>query len=501
MKNSEKPLSKFEASLSLLAYIVSASPVQLVAQEKVPSYHESSSKITKESTEKVITSENGGVIELGNAKIEIPAGAVEKDTVISIERRLRTEETGESIANVLPGKGCYRFLPKGTEFAVPVEISLPYDEMLNSKKQSLEELYTYFFDTEKNEWVKLERVKIDEEKCLVVSRTTHFTDMINATLTLPESASPSDINLNSIKNLEAAKPDGHLIKFNPPKASNTGDAEFSFEFDIPSGRRGMQPSVSVSYSSTGGNGIMGKGFDLNYGSSITIDTRLSLPKYNGNDRYMLDGILLQKVETSSDGKVTTYSPLKESDYKLIEHYTDGNDDYWQVTDKSGNLKRYGSYKLGCKDENGQYFSDGDARTGTGSNTFKWNITENIDIKKNTIIYKYENNGGYSYPKKIYYTGKKSKLGQYHVEFKYRTDRKDVRVDSRSKSFVSTNYLLSEIQVNYKDNPCTRKYQFNYNSNFNGESIVEKLTVFNSADESYDYKFCYEGLSKNNQGQY
>lgn len=127
VKNSENPLSKFVASLSLLAYIVSASPVQLVAQEKVPSYHESSSKITKESTEKVITSENGGVIELGNAKIEIPSGAVEKDTVISIERRLRTEETGESIANVLPGKGCYRFLPKGTKFAVPVEISLPYD--------------------------------------------------------------------------------------------------------------------------------------------------------------------------------------------------------------------------------------------------------------------------------------------------------------------------------------------------------------------------------------
>lgn len=73
MKNSEKPLSKFVASLSLLAYIVSASPVQLVAQEKVPSYHESSSKITKESTEKVITSENGGVIELGNERLKFPA--------------------------------------------------------------------------------------------------------------------------------------------------------------------------------------------------------------------------------------------------------------------------------------------------------------------------------------------------------------------------------------------------------------------------------------------
>ena len=112
---------------------------------------------------------------------------------------------------------------------------------MNAKAQSLEELYTYFYDTGKESWIKLERIEVDKEYNKVRSLSTHFTDMINATLTMPETANPVDVNLNSIKNLEASKPDGHLIKFNTPTASNRGDASFSFEFGLPSGRRGMEP--------------------------------------------------------------------------------------------------------------------------------------------------------------------------------------------------------------------------------------------------------------------
>ena len=64
--------------------------------------------------------------------------------------------------------------------------------------QSLEELYTYFYDTGKESWIKLERLEVDKEQNKVRSLSTHFTDMINATLTMPETANPVDVNLNSI---------------------------------------------------------------------------------------------------------------------------------------------------------------------------------------------------------------------------------------------------------------------------------------------------------------
>jgi len=47
---------------------------------------------------------------------------------------------------------------------------------------------------------------VDRERKVVVSLTDHFTDMINATLKMPESPENIDFNINSIKGLEAANP-------------------------------------------------------------------------------------------------------------------------------------------------------------------------------------------------------------------------------------------------------------------------------------------------------
>ena len=294
------------AAVMLAAYVSVLTPFQLVA-EAVPAEAKPGTAVParEEKSEVLISARNGGKVVLGEASIEIPEGALKEDTKISITRLHAVEDTGESLYNAIPMAGGYRF-PAGTKFEKDVTITLPYSAELNSKPQSLDELYTYFYDTEAKSWVKLERLEVDREGCKVRSLSSHFTDMINATLTLPEAASPVDVNLNSIKNLEAAKPDSHLIKFNPPKAGNTGDASFSLELSVPAGRRGMQPQVSVGYSSGAGNGIMGRGFDVSYGSCITTDTRLGLPEYDTRDAYMLDGVLLD--EKTRSGDTVTYVP-------------------------------------------------------------------------------------------------------------------------------------------------------------------------------------------------
>ena len=206
---------RFIAAVALAAYISALPPLSVfaVSPKKAEKHYVSK----EEKAEAVISAKNGGVVSLGDASIEIPEGALKKDTKISITRLAKVADTGESLYNAIPKFGGYRFLPAGTKFEKEVTITLPYNKELNAKPQSLEEMHTYFYDTEKRSWIKLERLEVDKDSCVVRSLSTHFTDMINATLTLPESASPVDVNLNSIKNLEAAKPDGHLIKFNPPK--------------------------------------------------------------------------------------------------------------------------------------------------------------------------------------------------------------------------------------------------------------------------------------------
>ena len=430
--------------------------------------------IKEEKAEALITSKDGGFISLGEASIEIPEGALKEDTVISITKLKEVSDTGESLYNAIPDFGGYRFLPAGTKFEKDVIITLPYNKQLNSKPQVLDELYTYFYDIDKNCWIKLERLEIDKEMCVVHSLSNHFTDMINATLTLPESATPVDVNLNSIKNLEAAKPDNHLIKFNSPQANNMGNASFSFELGIPSGRKGMQPQLSISYNSDFGNSIMGKGFEINYGSCITTDTRLGLPDYDTNDLYLLDGIMLEKVE--QNGTTIRYEMQKETSYNRILRYNAGSDgDYWEVTDKNGTKRIYAQNPSSC--------------TGSGRKTFTWNLTEIKDINGNNIFYKYMKIDDYVYPDRIFYTGYGETQGNYEVRFNY-GNREDIRVDARSKSIVACKKILTDITTHYNNGEAIRKYNFCYKEGLAKEKMLTGIIVSNNAGENYTYTFDY-----------
>lgn len=493
MRKSEKTIEvklskRIVAAAMMFSYICTASPLYLFAEEaKSVSKPAAGFAVKEEKSEAVISARTGGTVTLGDASIEIPEGALKKDTKISITRLYKVEDTGESLYNAIPKSGGYRFLPAGTKFEKDVIITLPYSAELDAKPQTLEELYTYFYDTQKKSWIKLERLEVDMKQHKVRSLSAHFTDMINATIALPESASPVDVNLNSIKNLEAAKPDGHLIKFTPPKATVMGDASFSFELAVHSGRRGMHPQLAVSYSSGGGNGIMGKGFDVSYGSSITIDTRFGLPDYNTHDTYMLDGILLD--EKSRQGATVTYRPQKESAFSRIVRYGAGTDsDYWEVTDKSGTKRIYAQSASSC--------------TGSGRKTFTWNVTKIEDVHGNNIIYEYQKSDGSVYPMSIFYTGFDGKKENYSVRFHYDEDgiqRQDIRIDVRSREISACKKLLTGITAHYKDGAAIRTYSFSYTEGLAKEKMLASISVSNNTDESYAYTFDYKLPKRNSDG--
>lgn len=50
---------------------------------------------------------------------------------------------------------------------------------------------------------------------------------------------------------------------------NGGQAAYTIPIDLPPGRNGIQPNVSISYNSQGGSGVLGMGFSLNAGDSIS----------------------------------------------------------------------------------------------------------------------------------------------------------------------------------------------------------------------------------------
>ena len=476
--------------------------------------------VLEKESKAIITKEHGGVITLGKVSLEIPAGAVREDVQISISRLEAVRETGETLKNVTEDNGGYRFLPAGMKFDKEVVVSIPYGKELNLINQELNEMHTYFYDVETKAWIRLDRKEIDKENGIVKSYTTHFTDMINATLVLPETASKPDFNINSLKKLESASPDGHLLKLISPKASNMGSGSFGFNIPVPAGRNGLQPSLAISYSSDSSNGIMGKGFDINYGSIISIDTRKGLPKYTleygkKKDPVMKDGFLLN----ITDEKIgyMLYEPEKQISYDRIERYFDAGKetDYFLVTDKKGTRTYYGDY------HDSGLTGSGDTKAYIGENGIKkfvWYPTETIDTGNNRINYIYENDANYTYPSEIQYSfGSFNR--HYFIKFIYNQkydeenkiyaehNRKDVKVDARSGRIIECRKLLTHIQVGYSGK-TTRTYEFIYTEGIAKENYVKELKVWNgdclnnrNADklESYSYYFDYYGLEKNENG--
>ncbi|MDR2941330.1 MAG: hypothetical protein LBV17_01910, partial [Treponema sp.] len=86
----------------VVTQIVAMGPVVVYAEEV-----EASMRAVSEgpSASENITAKEGGIVRLGGAEVQIPAGALDKDTEIKITRLWRTEDTGEEMKNVTAGGG------------------------------------------------------------------------------------------------------------------------------------------------------------------------------------------------------------------------------------------------------------------------------------------------------------------------------------------------------------------------------------------------------------
>lgn len=177
----------------------------------------------------------------------------------------------------------------------------------------------------------------------------------------------------------------------------TGAASFDIALPISPGRSST-PGLSLSYSSTAGNGSCGMGWGLSR-SSITRRTNKGVPAYAADDEMIgPDGDVLLP-ERNAQGDIvstqvsnfrelsldTTYTvvrhfPRVEGSFARIERWQAGTDDagFWLVHNADGSLHLYG------KRASAQVFPQDKARR-----VAEWLLEESVSVNGEHILYEYQ----------------------------------------------------------------------------------------------------------------
>ena len=427
------------------------------------------------------TPDFGGEYISREVSLEIPAGAVAETTTATIQKLPIIEQLNSGMSNVTSGAAGYRFLPDGQKFARAVKVTLPFDRGLLESETALSNLYTWYYDERQLTWCRLERYGIDRENATITSLTTHFTDMITSTLTLPEGPQAVEFNVNSIKDLKAADPTAEVPRVKGLEASTMGGAGFSLPLRIPKGRGASTPQLAVSYSSEQQNSWMGRGFDIS-GPSISIDTRFGLPAYNTDDTFLLNGEELVFTGEMDDGAMK-YHLRKEGSFQRILWYV--NDDRrWEVTDKGGTQRIYGTGDGWIGPE------DGDR-----SRIYHWYLSRVVDANGNTTDYIYDRDSSNKavYLSEVRYSGHTGdgSPGLYRIRFDMDASphaRPDRHSDARGKFVSKLTRLLKGVEISY-DSLVFRRYDFTYIQNIFGQTQLSELAESDGlGSEFYRYRF-------------
>jgi hypothetical protein len=111
---------------------------------------------------------------------------------------------------------------------------------------------------------------------------------------------------------------------------HTGTGNLSIPVELPAGRHGLTPSLTLSYSTGNPNGPFGLGWALSV-PQVRRKTDQGIPRYDpALDTFILSGAEdLVPVSDTGSGSVR-YRPRGEAGYARITHLTGTGGDYWEV---------------------------------------------------------------------------------------------------------------------------------------------------------------------------
>ena len=138
--------------------------------------------------------------------------------------------------------------------------------------------------------------------------------------------------------------------------SPSGAFQFSIPIVVPAGRNGIQPNLSLNYSSSRGNGIAGIGWGVSGLSAITRCGKTIATNgvrggvlHNNNDRFCLNGSQLILTNGSYGAANSEYRTELDS-FAKVQAFGNGSTDinggtsptYWKVWAKDGSIYFYGA---------------------------------------------------------------------------------------------------------------------------------------------------------------
>lgn len=449
-------------------------------------------------------------ISVGGSKLVV----LQKDLIRN--RSLSVNSIGEenvpeldfAMTNVTAGGHGYRFLPHGTHFTGEgATVKIKYDRTRIPSGYTEDDIRTYYYDPAEKHWVALERVRVDKKEECVVSKTTHFTDMINGVIQAPESPQTEGFAPTMMNDIKAADPTAKINVIAPPSANNRGSANLQYPFEMPPARNGMQPSLGLQYSSEGGSGWLGEGWNVSV-PSITLDTRWGVPRYDQSketETYLLSGSMLSTMD--DNGQMGVAHRGEKMDRKADrQFYTRQGGDfsriirkgdtpanyYWEVTDKQGVKYIYGGDGAVVKG------NVTDASGNTREVIAEWKLKRVEELHGDYIEYVYDIvdedvRGGLkakaAYLKEVH----AGNAGQEpHTVVLFDGNKvKQVKTNNARYGFLaSSNKLLEKVTVNFQGETL-RSYAFDYKEGaFHKEMLTGVRQYDNTGKEVAFQNFDY-----------
>ena len=228
----------------------------------------------------------------------------------------------------------------------------------------------------------------------------------------------------------------------------TGASNYNIPIEVPTGIAGMKPELALQYSSRGGNGLAGEGWNIAGLSTITrcpmtvaSDGFTDGVDFDDRDGFCMDGARL-KVTSGTNGAVGAVYGTEIETFQRVESVggTAGNPDSFTVRAKSGTIRFYGITA------DSKILAQGDA-----SKAYIWALKRTEDRYGNFVEFEYaytSANSSYR-PTDVRWgrgslTGSRNIVGRAH--FEYDTTRPDPVLGYFAGFQVGNSHLLKSIEV-------------------------------------------------------
>jgi RHS repeat-associated protein len=275
----------------------------------------------------------------------------------------------------------------------------------------------------------------------------------------------------------------------------SGQLQYTLPIALPPGIKSVAPQMNLMYSSGGGNGIAGYGWNLSgitsiarIGKNIEKDGELKGIQLDYTDYYQFNGqrLILKSGEYGKNGAeyvTEKYSNLKIKSIGAISGQTYQGPESWELTFEDGSQAWYGT-------------------NATSRTPVEYSITKWKDAQGNYITYNYTQTENVALISSIQWGGNETLLKPHFNDIAFQYDARDLKEVAYTNGvrFLQQN-ILKTVQVN-ANGTLFKKYSIAYKKDSNGTNYqyVDKITESNSQNQAANpVVFNYEQSSNSGWG--